>query len=260
MVMVAIVLVVRLQRVPLLLELAQLLDDTVGRFDRVRAGIGLVDMHGMAGHLDLEPHDADLRHRERAARRLGDQRGVGAIAALQAGERAVAGAFFLDHRLLIDVGRRHVAKRAERPQREDVQDQPGFHVARAATVHPAVLDVGVVGVARPHLVRPLGHHVDVTVQDQRAALRIARPPGADHVPGIVIVQRMRRVARQVLEVVDLDLPAVDAEPVLLEQARHHVLGRRFLETGGGDPDQIGQHVRLIVEAAIDFVHDFGLER
>ena len=66
-VMVAEILVVDLERVPLLLQLAELLDDPVGGLDGVRAGIGLVDVDRMAGDLHLEPHHADLRHGERAA-------------------------------------------------------------------------------------------------------------------------------------------------------------------------------------------------
>ena len=58
--------IVRLLLVPLLLELAQLLDQAERRFDRIGAGVGLVDMHGMAGDLDLEPHDADLGDRQHA--------------------------------------------------------------------------------------------------------------------------------------------------------------------------------------------------
>ena len=129
MVVVARVLVVDFLLVPLLLELAQLLDQAIGGLDGVRAGIGLVDMDRVAGDLDLEPHHADLRDGERAARRLGNQRSLGAIATLQAGQRAVAGALFLDHRLLIDVGGRHVAQRTERAERKDIEDQPRFHVA-----------------------------------------------------------------------------------------------------------------------------------
>ena len=217
-------------------------------------------MHRMAGDLDLEPHDADLRHGEHARRRLGNERGIGAIAALQAGQRAVAGAFLLDDRLLVDVGRRLVAQRAERAQRKDVEDEAGLHVARAAAIHPAVLDRGLERIARPHLVRPFGHDVDMAVQDQRRPFRAGRPPGADHVPGVVVILGMRRVARQVLQVVDLDLPAIDAQPVLLEQAGHHVLRRRLVEARRGDLHQIGQHLGLVVEPAIDRVHDLGLER
>ena len=250
-------LVVDLPGVPLLLELAQLLDDAVGRFDRVRAGIGLVDVDGMAGDLDLEPHHADLRDGERAARRFGDQRRLGAIAALQAGQRTVARALLLDHRLLIDIGRRRVAQRAQSAQRKHVQDQPGLHVARAATVHPAILHIGIVGIARPHLVRPFRHDVDMSVQDQRAALGIGRPPGADHVPGIVVILAVRRVTRQVLQIVDLDLPAIDAEPVLLEEAGHHVLRRRLLEPRRWNAHEIDQHLGLIVERLVDGIHDLG---
>ena len=48
------------------------------------------------------------------ARRLGNEGGIGAIAALQAGERAIAGAFLLDHRLQIDIAARLQAKAGER--------------------------------------------------------------------------------------------------------------------------------------------------
>jgi hypothetical protein len=58
----------------------------------------------------------------------------------------------------------------------------------------------------------------MAVQDQRAARWRAGPPGADHIPGIVVILAVRRVARQVLEIVDLDLPAIDAELIFLEQA------------------------------------------
>ena len=58
--------VVRFLLVPLLLELAQLLDQAIRRLDRVRSGIGLVNMHRMAGDLDLEPHDTDLRDGQHA--------------------------------------------------------------------------------------------------------------------------------------------------------------------------------------------------
>src|SRR5580704_19581679 len=71
---------------------------------------------------------------------------------------------------------------------------------------------------------------------------------------------MRRVAGQMLQVVDLDLPAIDRKPVLFEQAGHHVLRRRLAKPRRGDLHQIGQHLGLIVELAIDLVHDLGLER
>ena len=57
---------------------------------------------------------------------------------------------------------------------------------------------------------------------------------------------MRRVAGEVLQIVDLDLPAIDAEAVLLEQAGHHVLRRRLLKTRRRDLHQVGQHLGLLV--------------
>jgi len=63
-----------------------------------------------------------------------------------------------------------------------------------------------------------------------------------------------------LQVVDLDQPAIDRKPVFLEQPGHHVLRRRLLEARRGDLHQVGQHLGLIVEAMIDRVHDFRFER
>jgi hypothetical protein len=64
----------------------------------------------------------------------------------------------------------------------------------------------------------------------------------------------------VFQVVDLDLPAIDRQPVFLEQPGHHVLRRRLAEPRRGDLHQVGQNLGLIVKLTIDFVHDFGLER
>ena len=132
------------------------------------------DVDGMAAHRDLEPHDADLARSTPLARGLGDQRRVGPVAALQAGERAVAGEFLLDHRLDEDVGGRLEAGPLQRFQGEQAADPARLHVAGAAAVHPAVLDDRIEGRGRPHLVRAFRHDVDMAVDDQRASLRLAR--------------------------------------------------------------------------------------
>ena len=57
-------------------------------------------------------------------KRFGDQRGIGPVAPREAGERAVAGAFLLDHRLHEDIGRRGEPAGAQRIEREEVRGKP----------------------------------------------------------------------------------------------------------------------------------------
>ena len=95
-------LVRRLARVPLRLEPAQRRDHPVGGVDGVGAGAHLAHMHRMAADLDLEPDHADIGAHELLLLGLGDQRGVGAVAAQMRHQRAVAGGFLLDHRLHVD--------------------------------------------------------------------------------------------------------------------------------------------------------------
>src|SRR6266852_5144626 len=96
--------IVAAPRVPVLLEPVQRLHDAVGGLDRVGARARLANMNGNAADMNLEPQDADLRADQLVPHRLRNQRGVGAVAAFQARERAVAGAFLLDDRLDVDVG------------------------------------------------------------------------------------------------------------------------------------------------------------
>ena len=166
MVMAVEVRIVHLAGVPVLLELAQGLDQPVGRLDGVRARIRLVHVHRMASHLHLEPHHPDLRGGEGVGARLRDQCGLRPVATLQAGERPVARAFLLYYRLLEQVRRRLVTEAAQGQQRVVVQHQPGLHVARAAAEQPAVTHLGRERRPLPHGVRAFGHHVDVAVQDQ----------------------------------------------------------------------------------------------
>ena len=69
---------VELARVP-----AQGLDQAEGRQDGVGAALALRHMHGPAAQTQAEPHDADGAAQDMRAGRLGDQAGVGAVAARQ---------------------------------------------------------------------------------------------------------------------------------------------------------------------------------
>ena len=103
--------------VPFGLELLQRMDQMIRRHDRIRAGACLEHMYGKAAYLQPEPDHADLRAHHPAAGRLGDEAGVGAIAALQGRKRADPGAFFLDHGLEMDAPGRLETGRLDRIER-----------------------------------------------------------------------------------------------------------------------------------------------
>ena len=155
--------------VPLGLEAFQPLDQVIGRLDGVGARAGARHMHGQAAHLEPEPDDADLGADQLAVGGLGNQAGIGPVAALQRGERAEPGALFLDHRLQVDAARGREPGRLQRVEGIERGDGAGLHIAGAAAVEPAVLDHGLVRRRVPHVERAGRHHVAVALQDQRAA-------------------------------------------------------------------------------------------
>ena len=111
----------------------------IGRHDRVGAGAGLEHMHGKAAHLQAKPDHADLRAHHLAAGRLGNEAGIGAVAALQGRERADAGTLLLDHGLKVNPRGRLQARGLDRIQRIERADGARLHVAGAAAIHLAVL-------------------------------------------------------------------------------------------------------------------------
>ncbi|KAG1251409.1 hypothetical protein G6F68_012284 [Rhizopus microsporus] len=206
---------------------------------------------GVAVDQHLEPHGPDLGAHQHRQQRFGNECGIGAVAALQAGQRAVAGALFFHHGLQEHVGRRLQPYPAQRVQRRHAGDEARFHVTRAASVHPAVDDSGIVGVAAPLRPGPHGHHVDMAVQDQRPALAGARAVGAYHVERVVVRDGYRRETRHVLDGVDVDLPAVHVVAARRVLRRHEILCGRFFAALRGNSDQLRQRIGLVGIAVID---------
>ena len=215
----------------------------------------LRDMGGPAADLDLEPHDADIGAHQAVMGRLGDQRGVRVIAAHQARQRAVAGAFLFGDRLEVDMGRRLHARPFQRVKGEQIGRQAGLHVAGSAAVHPAVLDGGLIGREAPHVDRAGRHHVDMPVQDQRPADRLARTVGAHHIDRVVIVDADRRKAWMVLDLVDVDRPTVHGQPALFHGVVHEILGGVLLAALGGKAYELLQKRDLVVEQIVDRLGD-----
>jgi hypothetical protein len=117
--------------------------------------------------------------RDGATGRLGDQRRVGAVAADQRGERAVAGALLLGDGLDVHVRGRLEAGGAERVHREDHRGDARLHVVRAAAVHPAVADRRAEGREAPHLRGAFGHDVDVALEDEAVPGGVPGAVGGD---------------------------------------------------------------------------------
>ncbi|MPL60859.1 hypothetical protein SDC9_06421 [bioreactor metagenome] len=243
--------------VPARLEPVQGLDQREGRLNRIRAAAGIGDMGRQAAQMHLTPDHPELRGDEAFLEGLGDQCRIGAIAAQQTGKGAVAGAFLLDHRLHEDIGRRLQPERAQRIEREEVRGEPGLHVARAAAVKPAVLDAGREGRGAPHLLGACRHHIDMAVQDQRAALAAAAAMAADDVPGVLIGGEHGREAGLVADLVKRDLPAVDGKATGGHLICHEGLRALLVAAGRGMRGQFAQEVDLALEERVDRREDAG---
>ena len=223
------------------LEAPQGLDHRVGGLDRVGALARLHGMGGRAQHAHLEPQHADLGVPDRAARRLGQDRGVGRVPGQHAGERAVARALLLDDRLELHPRARREAEPLQAADGADHRHEPRLHVAGAAPVHPLALDARAVGVAGPQRGRLGADDVDVAVEDQRAAVggaggasprarwpcrrrpsRRARPPDGARAPHVQ--RHLERLEPELGE-----RPAHDRLPgrlVAEQRARRHELGQQ----------------------------------
>jgi hypothetical protein len=70
----------------------------------------------------------------------------------------------------------------------------GFHVGAAAAVEPVTFDHRLERRMRPHIVRPFRDDIDMRLQDQRAALLLARAMNADDDRRLRMFVRERRAA------------------------------------------------------------------
>lgn len=86
----------------------------------------------------------------------GIRAGIGAIAAQQRRQRAIASALFLGDGLEIDIGAGLVAGAAQRLHGEAHGGHTRLHVIGAAPVEPAILHRAAIGREVPHFGRPSG--------------------------------------------------------------------------------------------------------
>ena len=249
--------IVALPFVPPRFKTAQGPDQAKGCLDRVGAGSRLADVNRPAPHMDAEPDHADIRAHEHVVFGFRNDRRVRLVPAQQAGKRAVAGALLLGHRLDIDRGRRLVAEPFEGVEREDIGGKPRLHVAAAAPVKPVAVDARREGRIRPHVKRTGRDHVDVAIQDERAALLFFRPMGSNHVERIVVAHLNRRKPWMVLDLVHVNHPTVHRVSPLGEGAIDEVLGGVLLPSERGKADQLLGECNLALEAIVDGFEDPG---
>jgi hypothetical protein len=171
--------------------------DGVRGLDGVQPRLHVAHMGRAAADRDPGPDHADLGRIERgqAGPGLGDDHGIGLRHREHGGERAVAGAFLLDHRLHLHLGRGLHAGEAQRAEGRDVRDDARLHVPRAAPIHPPVADGRREGRRLPHVGRAFGHHVHMALQREAPALAFARRVHRDDVVAPFIGDQRRREAR-----------------------------------------------------------------
>lgn len=188
------------------LQQVQRLEQGDGRFDGVGARTCIGDMSRQTLQAHLNPDHPNLRRHELFGQGLRNQCRISAIAALQAGQSAVAGAIFLHNRLKEFVGCRVPTEMLQRLDCKEIRGQTGLHVTRAAATHPVAIDMGVEGRAFPHVQRAGRHHVDMPVEDETAPALAAAAQSSHRV---VVVADHRREPWQPRDVGDIYLPAVD---------------------------------------------------
>src|SRR3954451_135158 len=237
--------------VPFGLELFQRLQQMVSRRDRVRARTGLEHVHGMSTHFQAKPDYAHLRAHHLAGSRLGNETGVGAIPALQRGERAHPCTFFLDHGLEVDAGGRLETCGLDRIQGIELAYSAALHIASAAAIHSAVFYHRRKRRGFPHFKRSGRHHVAMALQDQRVACVARRPIGADHRAGFREIMFNRAEAAQIFQIVDIDMPIIDLVIALPQKVADHVLARSFRAARGRNCDKISRGCKLRVEVVVN---------
>ena len=222
------------RRIPARLDFLQALPHVHRGLDRVQPLVRLHRMRGAAGQVELAPHGADLAAHDRFGEGFGVEHRVDGDAlrleVLDRGQRAVAGAFLLDHG--VEPYRpggadAEIGQGLEAGQRGD---QAALHVARAAAIKPAVPDVGLERRPFPQRQMAGGHHVDMTAHHQRFAALARRAQLAQQVVAAVQFAHHRRIQGVRGEHPGVDGDLAHLEALLGEQLAHHGL-RRLLMAG-----------------------------
>jgi hypothetical protein len=185
------------------------------------------------------------------ADRLRDQARIGAIAAHQRRQRAVAGAFLLGDGLQVDAALRRVTCGPDRIERVNHRRHASLHILRAAAVHPAVAHHTVKRRKIPEVNRAFRHHVDMALHDQAASFPVAIISRHDlsRAGKIDPIHRGRlRMAHQI----DIrEAEGIDLVAALGQAFGHPGLKRGLLTAETAKLYQPGEEGHLVVKVAIN---------
>src|SRR5207245_11731205 len=118
----------------------------------------------------------------------------------------------------------------------DANRKTRLHVARAAAVQSARLNVCRPGGSMPGLAVADGDDIHVAVEDQRALALLTERPGHEH--GLGPFHLHSREARMGLEPAHVGLEPIDLEASLLERKGHEVLHGALVARHRWDADEI----------------------
>eukprot|EP00998_Keelungia_sp_KM082_P013026 NODE_9459_length_516_cov_2.187661_g9436_i0.p2 GENE.NODE_9459_length_516_cov_2.187661_g9436_i0~~NODE_9459_length_516_cov_2.187661_g9436_i0.p2 ORF type:complete len:121 (+),score=13.43 NODE_9459_length_516_cov_2.187661_g9436_i0:87-449(+) len=106
-------------------------------------------MRRTSGDVKLKPHHAKLGGHQRLIERFGNDRTIGTISGMQAGQRAITGAFFFDNRLQDHRGGGLKPQIVKGGKGVTIGNDAGLHIASPAAIKPVAFDVGIKRSASP---------------------------------------------------------------------------------------------------------------
>ena len=194
--------------VPFALELFQRRDNGYRGFNGICPLTCLTDMNRPAAHMNPKPDHTSIGPHQHVLLWLWNQCRIRPIASHQCRQCAITSALFFGNRLHMHASGGLPTQGLERIQCCEIGAKACLHVCAAAAIQPISLDPGFKRRAGPHIHRPRGHDIHVSIQDQGAALGLDRRMGSDHVHRVVIVDFDRREPGVVFYLSNINGPSI----------------------------------------------------
>ena len=252
-----------LRPVALILIILEGAGDDIGRLNGIQPGLHVAHMGRPATHRHPGPDHANLAGIQRLhpGPGLGDDHSVAFRQSEQAGGGAIAGAFLLDHRMHLHLGRGLQPSLAQGGKGQEIGGDSALHIPRTTAINPPAANLRRIGRAGPHISRPLRHHIDMALQHQGPATHRARLMHRHHIVAPLIGDQRRREDR---------IPvwhrgnAARGEAQRLILPGHFIEGGCLIAQGAGTAHQAEQTVQSGITQPITGLEDgapgAGVER
>ena len=186
-------------------------EDLEGLGDGIGQLVFVFDAAFFAGHGDAEELRAAIGDGQFVqAGRFGEDAGIGAVAAHDRSQGAVAAGFFVDHAFDDDIAAQFNAGGLQRHDAQYIADDAAFHIGAAAAVDLAVDEFAAPGSISPEFRRSERHDIEVAVEFQRPAAAAATV-NADHIGAIGVGEARGHESRMGGQLVIVGRPAIDLE-------------------------------------------------